>query len=98
MVTTGFASGPGPTPRTPGEPSAALLVRSTVLAVIATRRSVMLAFAPALSAPTAVEVAVIVALKGPPVEPAAQAAFPHTRGVAPAAPAPGVGTPLPVVS
>ena len=75
IVTTGEASGPGPTPSTPGLPRAALLVKSTELAVMATKRSIMLALAPALSAPETVEVAVMVALNGPPVAPAGNAAF-----------------------
>ena len=75
LLTTAEASGPAPTPRTPGLPIAALLVKSAVLEVMVTNRSVMLAFAPAFSAPTTVEVAVMVALKGPPVAPAGKVAF-----------------------
>src|SRR5215472_824341 len=75
LFTTAEASGPAPEPNTPGWPRAALLVTSTVLVVMATKRSVMLALAPAFNAPTTVDVAVAVALNGPPVAPAGKPAF-----------------------
>src|SRR5215471_8296973 len=56
----------------------ALLVKSTVLVVMATKRSVMLALAPAFNAPTTVDVAVAVALNGPPVAPAGNPALTMT--------------------
>src|SRR5689334_15806594 len=75
LVTRAEAPGPAPVPSTPGPPRAAVLVKSTVLAVMLFNFSVTVSVAPALSTPTAVEVAVAVAVMFEPVAPAGSVAF-----------------------
>ena len=64
LVVCAVASGPGPTPVTPPPPMAALLVRSTELAVIAVSVSLTVA----VLVGSSFEVAVLLTEYGPPVE------------------------------
>ena len=92
LRTTNTASGPSPAPGAPG--SAEFAVRSTLLAVIAVNWSVAFAFVAGLIA----DVAVLVTVYGPPVEPEGSCALRMTLYDAPAASGPVSGMPLPFES